>query len=50
VAIVGARSQKNIQAAAEAADLTLTADDLVQLDKITAAAVPVLGLTPEGPR
>jgi aryl-alcohol dehydrogenase-like predicted oxidoreductase len=50
VAIVGARSPKNIQAAAEAADLMLTADDLAEIDKITAGAVPVLGSTPEGPR
>ena len=50
VAIVGARSRKNIRAAAEAADLRLTADDLAELDKLTSDAVPVLGSTPEGPR
>ncbi|MEV4617340.1 aldo/keto reductase [Asanoa sp. NPDC049573] len=50
VAIVGARRPANIQAAAEAADLTLTDEDLTELDKITAGAVPVLGATPEGPR
>jgi aryl-alcohol dehydrogenase-like predicted oxidoreductase len=50
VAIVGARHARNIEAAAEAADLTLNADDLAEIDKITQGAVPALGNTPEGPR
>ncbi|GIF67746.1 general stress protein 69 [Asanoa ishikariensis] len=50
VAIVGARHARNIEAAAEAADLTLNADDLAEIDKITQGATPALGNTPEGPR
>ncbi|MDG4826733.1 aldo/keto reductase [Asanoa sp. WMMD1127] len=50
VAIVGARHARNIEAAADAADLRLSAEDLVEIDKITQGATPLLGNTPEGPR
>ncbi|GAA1860030.1 aldo/keto reductase [Asanoa iriomotensis] len=49
VAIVGARHARNIEAAAQAAELTLSADDLVEIDKLTAGMTPALGNTPEGP-
>ncbi|WP_239126597.1 aldo/keto reductase [Asanoa siamensis] len=49
VAIVGARHARNIEAAAQAADLALSADDLAEIDKLTAGMTPALGSTPEGP-
>ncbi len=48
VAIVGARSDRNIEASAAAADLELTDDDLARIEEITAKGVQVEGATPEG--
>lgn len=48
VAIVGARSDRNIEASAAAADLELTEDDLAAIEEITAKGVQVEGATPEG--
>jgi aryl-alcohol dehydrogenase-like predicted oxidoreductase len=48
VAIVGARSRRNIERSLAAVDVELTADDLAEIDRITADAVEVQGATPEG--
>ncbi|MFE6614814.1 aldo/keto reductase [Amycolatopsis sp. NPDC057786] len=48
VAIVGARKAANIEASLAAADIDLTADDLAEIDRLTADAVPVSGASPEG--
>jgi aryl-alcohol dehydrogenase-like predicted oxidoreductase len=48
VAIVGARSRRNIERSLAAVDVELTADDLAQIDHITMAGVEVEGATPEG--
>jgi aryl-alcohol dehydrogenase-like predicted oxidoreductase len=48
VAIVGARSSRNIEVSASAADVRLSADDLARIDKIVAAGVSIEGATPEG--
>jgi len=48
VAIVGARSDRNIEASAAAADLELTGDDLARIEEITSNGVQVEGATPEG--
>ncbi len=48
VAIVGARKAANIEASLAAADIDLTADELVEIDRLTADAVPVSGASPEG--
>jgi aryl-alcohol dehydrogenase-like predicted oxidoreductase len=48
VAIVGARSQRNIERSLAAVDVELTADDLAEIEKITADGVQVSGASPEG--
>lgn len=48
VAIVGARKAANIEAGLAAADVDLTVDDLAEIDRLTANAVPVSGASPEG--
>jgi aryl-alcohol dehydrogenase-like predicted oxidoreductase len=48
VAIVGARSDRNIEASAAAADVELSAADLARIDEIAARGVQVEGATPEG--
>jgi aryl-alcohol dehydrogenase-like predicted oxidoreductase len=48
VAIVGARRAKNIEDSLGAADVDLTADDLAEIERITAAGVQVDGASPEG--
>ena len=48
VAIVGARSDKNIEASAAAADVDLTDEDLATIDEIAAKGVQVEGARPEG--
>jgi aryl-alcohol dehydrogenase-like predicted oxidoreductase len=48
VAIVGSRSAKHIEDSAAALDVNLSEDDLREIDRIMAGAVPVAGPTPEG--
>ena len=49
VAIVGARSDRNIEVSAAAADLELSAADLLRIEEITGRGVQVEeGATPEG--
>ncbi|WP_326565847.1 aldo/keto reductase [Amycolatopsis rhabdoformis] len=48
VAIVGARKPAHIADSTAAADLDLTADDLAEIERITADAVQVGGASPEG--
>jgi aryl-alcohol dehydrogenase-like predicted oxidoreductase len=48
VAIVGARSARNIESSLAAADVELGAGDLAEIELITAEAVPVEGASPEG--
>ena len=48
VAIVGARSDKNIERSLAAVDVTLSAEDLAEIEKITADGVQVSGAAPEG--
>lgn len=48
VAIVGARKPKNISESLAAADVDLTAEDLAEIERLTADAVPVDGANPEG--
>jgi aryl-alcohol dehydrogenase-like predicted oxidoreductase len=48
VAIVGARTPAHLDESAGAAELRLSKDDLAEIDRIMAAAVPVGGPTPEG--
>jgi aryl-alcohol dehydrogenase-like predicted oxidoreductase len=48
VAIVGSRDSQHIREAADAVSLVLSQEDLDQIEKITAAATPVGGPTPEG--
>ncbi|MFD6069434.1 aldo/keto reductase [Amycolatopsis lurida] len=48
VAIVGARKAANIEASLAAAGIDLTTDDLAEIDRLTADAVPVSGASPEG--
>ncbi|NYH79199.1 aryl-alcohol dehydrogenase-like predicted oxidoreductase [Actinopolyspora biskrensis] len=48
VAIVGARSSRNIENSLAAADLELTPQDLVEIDSITSSAVSIEGASPEG--
>jgi aryl-alcohol dehydrogenase-like predicted oxidoreductase len=47
VAIVGARTPEQISATAPAAEVRLTADDLVRINEITRTEVPVGGPSPE---
>lgn len=48
VAIVGARSSRNIENSLAAADLTLSSEDLAGIERIVADGVPVEGASPEG--
>jgi aryl-alcohol dehydrogenase-like predicted oxidoreductase len=48
VAIVGARKAKNIEDSLGAADIDLTAEDLAEIERITARSVQVDGASPEG--
>jgi hypothetical protein len=48
VAIVGARTPAHLTESLSALDLQLGQDDLAEIDRIMAAAVPVGGPTPEG--
>ena len=48
VAIVGARSSKNIERSLAAVDVELTSDDLAEIERITADGVQVTGASPEG--
>ncbi|MEV4582311.1 aldo/keto reductase [Nonomuraea jabiensis] len=48
VAIVGARSPKHLDDSISALDLSLNHDDLAEIDRIMAPAVPVQGPAPEG--
>jgi aryl-alcohol dehydrogenase-like predicted oxidoreductase len=47
VAIVGARQADHVQDSLAAADLSLSRSDLVEIDRIMAAAAPVTGPSPE---
>jgi aryl-alcohol dehydrogenase-like predicted oxidoreductase len=47
VAIVGSRSQKHIAESLGATEITLTPDDLAEIDGILERAVPVIGPSPE---
>ena len=46
--IVGARSDRNIEASAAAADVELSDDDLARIDEIASRGVQVEGAMPEG--
>jgi aryl-alcohol dehydrogenase-like predicted oxidoreductase len=48
VAIVGARSPKHLDDSLGALDLALDQDDLAEIDRIMARAVPLQGPAPEG--
>jgi aryl-alcohol dehydrogenase-like predicted oxidoreductase len=48
VAIVGARSDRNIERSLAAVDVELSADDLAEIERITADGVQVTGAAPEG--
>ncbi|MGJ7908614.1 aldo/keto reductase [Actinopolyspora sp. H202] len=48
VAIVGARSSRNIEKSLAAAELRLDADDLAEIERITASGVSIEGASPEG--
>jgi aryl-alcohol dehydrogenase-like predicted oxidoreductase len=48
VAIVGARSDKNIERSLAAVDVQLSSDDLAEIERITADGVQVTGASPEG--
>jgi aryl-alcohol dehydrogenase-like predicted oxidoreductase len=48
VAIVGARSARNIENSLAAADVSLGADDLAEIERITADGVSIEGASPEG--
>jgi aryl-alcohol dehydrogenase-like predicted oxidoreductase len=48
VAIVGARSDKNIERSLAAVDVRLSDDDLAEIERITADGVQVTGASPEG--
>src|SRR4051812_40361282 len=48
VAIVGARSRRNIERSLAAVDIELDASDLAEIDHITMDGVEVQGATPEG--
>jgi aryl-alcohol dehydrogenase-like predicted oxidoreductase len=48
VAIVGARSDRNIEASAAAADVDLTDEELAKIDEIASKGVQVEGARPEG--
>jgi aryl-alcohol dehydrogenase-like predicted oxidoreductase len=48
VAIVGARSDRNIERSLAAVDVELSPDDLAEIERITADGVQVTGASPEG--
>ena len=48
VAIVGARSSRNIERSLAAVDVELSSDDLAEIERITADGVQVTGASPEG--
>jgi aryl-alcohol dehydrogenase-like predicted oxidoreductase len=48
VAIVGARSPRNIENSLAAADVDLSSDDLAEVERITADGISVEGASPEG--
>lgn len=48
VAIVGARSERNIERSLAAVDVRLSAEDLAEIERITAEGVQITGATPEG--
>lgn len=48
VALVGARSSRNIEASAAAADISLSDDDLAEIGRIAADGVQIEGASPEG--
>jgi aryl-alcohol dehydrogenase-like predicted oxidoreductase len=48
VAIVGARSARNIENSLAAADVSLDEDDLAEIERITAEGVSIEGASPEG--
>jgi aryl-alcohol dehydrogenase-like predicted oxidoreductase len=48
VAIVGARSSRNIERSLAAVDVQLSREDLDEIERITADGVPVTGASPEG--
>lgn len=48
VAIVGARSDRNIERSLAAVEVRLRPDDLAEIERITAEGVQVTGATPEG--
>ena len=48
VAIVGARSERNIERSLAAVDVELSQDDLAEIEKLTADHVEVSGASPEG--
>lgn len=48
VAIVGARSARNIENSLAAADIDLNADDLAEIERLTADAISIEGAAPEG--
>jgi aryl-alcohol dehydrogenase-like predicted oxidoreductase len=48
VAIVGARSDRNIERSLAAVDVQLSRDDLAEIERITADGVQVSGAAPEG--
>ena len=48
VAIVGARSHRNIERSLAAVDIELDGADLAEIDHITMNGVEVVGATPEG--
>lgn len=48
VAIVGARRRQHLDEIVRAADVTLTSEDLAEIDRILAVAAAVVGPSPEG--
>ena len=48
VAIVGARSARNIENSLAAAEVDLSADDLAEIERITADGMSIEGAAPEG--
>jgi hypothetical protein len=48
VAIVGARSDKNIERSLAAVDVELSREDLTEIEKLTADGIQVSGASPEG--
>jgi aryl-alcohol dehydrogenase-like predicted oxidoreductase len=48
VALVGARSSSSIESSAAAADITLGADEIAEIERIASEGVPIGGASPEG--